>query len=67
MARWFDVWTRRLALLGMSGWLFQAGCARFYTQQLEAVFASEANPTLIGQSMVVDLLGPVVLGLINRF
>lgn len=55
------IWGRRLILVGMSGWLFQAGCARIATQELEALFAGVASPTLVGNSFLVNLLGPRVL------
>ena len=58
------IWARRLALLGMSGWLFQAGCARVVTQELEALFAGVASPTLVGDSFLVNLLGPSLLRLL---
>ncbi len=65
MARWLTVWARRLALLGLSGWLFQAGCARIVTQELEVLFAASANPTLIQNSFLVNWLGPGILRLFN--
>jgi len=58
------IWGRWLILLGMSGWLFQAGCARIATQELEAVFAGAASPSLVGGSFLVDLLGPRLLHLL---
>ena len=58
------IWGRRLVLLGMSGWLFQAGCARVATQELEALFAGAASPSLVGSSFLVNLLGPRLLPLL---
>jgi hypothetical protein len=65
MTRRLEVCGRWLVVLGMSGWLFQAGCARVATQELEALFASSANPTLVGSSFLVSLLGPSVLQFLN--
>ncbi len=63
MTRWLGVWARRAALVGMSGWLFQAGCARAITQELEVLFAAVASPTQIYDSFLVNRFGPEILRL----
>lgn len=65
MTRRLTVWTRWMVLLGSTGWLFQAGCARIFTREVEVLFAAAANPTLIGQSFLVDVFGLSILGLFN--
>lgn len=65
MTRRLETCARWLVMLGMSGWLFQAGCARIATQELEALFASTASPTLVGGSFLVSLLGPTFLQFLN--
>jgi hypothetical protein len=67
MSRRLNTIGRWLLVLGMSGWLFQAGCARVATQELEAVFAGSASPTLVGGSFLVSLLGPTVLHYLNSY
>jgi hypothetical protein len=66
MTRRLGIWGQRLVLLGMSGWLFQAGCARVATQELEVLFASAASPALVSDSILVSLLGPTFLQLLSR-
>jgi hypothetical protein len=66
MTRRLHVWTRWLALLGMSGWLFQAGCVRIVEQQIQVLFSPDAVPTLIYDSPLVNFFGPGILTLFNR-
>lgn len=67
MTRRLAVWMRLLLLLLSSGWLFQAGCARILIRETEVLFAPLANPYLIPQSVVVDLLGIGVLQFLNQY
>jgi len=50
-------------LLAMSGWLLEGGCAGVVQRELEVLLRPEANPTLIRQSYLIDLLGPEILKL----
>ncbi|GMV97612.1 MAG: hypothetical protein HRF43_02910 [Phycisphaerae bacterium] len=65
MNRTAYVWLRRLTVLCAGGCILQGGCARILTQELEVLFASPANATLIRSSLLVQLLGPGLLGLFN--
>ena len=65
MTRRLSMAARWLILLGSTGWLFQAGCARIFTREIEVVFATAANPALSGQSILVDVFGAGLLRLLN--
>ena len=66
MTRWLRVWGRWVILLSMSGWLFQAGCARIVQQELEVLIAPNASSTLINGSFLVNIFGPGVLQLFTH-
>ena len=56
-------WLRLAGLAGLGGWVLQAGCIRGIQRELEVLLRTEANPTLIWDSVLVDVLGPKILSL----
>ena len=58
-------WVWRACLMGVAGWTFQGGCIGDIQREVEVLLRPEANPTLIRESLLVDLLGPEVLSLFN--
>lgn len=54
-------WLWRAAVIALSGTLFQAGCLRAVQQNLELLWAPEANLNFVWNSALVDWFGPGVL------
>jgi hypothetical protein len=63
MQRICQGWRRRLVILMLGGWMWQAGCIRAYQREIEVLLAPAANPLLIRESFLVDLFGPAILTL----
>jgi hypothetical protein len=61
MQKILNVWMRRLAILSMGTCLQFTGCERLIMREIEVMGAPHANPTLIRQSLLVNLFGPRVL------
>ncbi len=56
-------WWRHLLLLAMGSLASQGGCIGDVQRELEVLLRPEANPTLIRDSFLVDLLGPEILSM----
>ena len=60
-------WVLRVWVLGAAGWLLDVGCIvdprAFIQRELEVLLRPEANPMLIRDSFLVDLLGPGIIEL----
>jgi hypothetical protein len=67
MARRLRVLAQWMVVLGASGWLFQAGCARNIERELEVLVVPGANGALIHSSYLVDLFGPRILELFTGY
>ncbi len=50
-----------LLIVAAGGGLFQVGCLRTVQQNLDLLFAPEANLESVYQSQLVDIFGPDVL------
>ncbi|GMU22116.1 MAG: hypothetical protein AMXMBFR13_22040 [Phycisphaerae bacterium] len=56
----------RWAITLLAGsWMLQAGCVRILQQEIEVLFAPDANPSLIRGSFLVNALGPQILSWFN--
>jgi len=62
-------WVLRVWVLGTAGCLLDAGCIgdprAFIQRELEVLLRPEANPLLIRDSFLVDLLGPQIIDLFS--
>jgi hypothetical protein len=54
-------WILSLAIAVTGGCLLQAGCLRAIQQELEILWAPEANLNLVYDSWLVDAFGPQIL------
>ena len=52
---------RNLFVWTLGAWLWQAGCVQLFQNEIEVLLAPEASPTLLRQSLLLDIFGPGLL------
>ena len=63
MRKRIHAWSRHMLLLATGTLVGQGGCIGDLQRELEVLLSPEANPTLIRESFLVDLVGPRILSL----